>query len=99
SPTTLPSHSLHDALPILRGVRIDLVVVGSCHHQAPICARLLTVAPGRSALALAWTKQMHASTAQDAARKITRPLLCFGAVSSSRSEEHTSELQSRENLV
>src|SRR5690606_41583060 len=87
--------SLHDALPIstlaMAGlVQADTGVFGLVHWQTVVFARWLRlrqVSPGRSAGFWAWVDSQRGRRLHD-----TRLL-------DSRSEEHTSELQSRENLV
>src|SRR5690606_41923898 len=82
--------SLHDALPILRKIQLDLVCAGlgaiGLHDLADqrLQVHLVKIQPQPTGL-----------DAADIQQVVDQRLEAVGL----RSEEHTSELQSRENLV
>src|SRR5690606_41395186 len=88
APTAIYTLSLHDALPILAGQRFD--IVGAAERVDDV---------GDPAFML----QDQLCIAGDAAGKLGRQrdgfIKAVGMEALRRSEEHTSELQSRENLV
>src|SRR5690606_40519759 len=95
SPTEISALSLHDALPIFDGGQIALETAG----QVPEWA-----APGATVQALGWqTKVVSVDGSKIvislSKSKASRVELDSEVVVRERSEEHTSELQSRENLV
>src|SRR5690606_41405588 len=89
---------LHDALPISvnRMSRVSRPRTTTCwtsYNSAPDSARTAirpAVIPGRS---VPWTRQRIVEL------YVTRSVWLLPASAGKRSEEHTSELQSRENLV
>src|SRR5690606_41427328 len=99
APAVFSPLSLHDALPILvaRLVTIQVIdileIIQIKEHQRGILATLCTV---RHGLLQAVEQQAPiGQTGQGVVkRQVANLLLCL-----LRSEEHTSELQSRENLV
>src|SRR5690606_41841912 len=92
APSSIYTLSLHDALPILqsRAARCGRWRVRVQHLQVQI-QPLQSHAPALAVVALE-----HALEAAEDRRDARRPALARLEV---RSEEHTSELQSRENLV
>src|SRR5690606_39319240 len=89
SPTYTPS--LHDALPISRS---DSSAIDAFVQQA---RALAPHSAGEGRLILALDATMSRQPTWDMACEIQSRM--FDAVGKARSEEHTSELQSRENLV
>src|SRR5207253_9829740 len=87
STTELYTLSLHDALPILARLT-DLL-----EHQAVAQKEVLAAKTGH---AVAQSSLEQAKTAREQAR---RRLELLGLKAGQRSEEHTSELQSRGHLV
>src|SRR5690606_40072675 len=92
---TLSTHSLHDALPIWEwttftgndlGVLLGDFVLSSGRIDRPITVSSIVSSPMMAALAEARGAR-HVST-----------LTGFKWIVNARSEEHTSELQSRDNL-
>src|SRR5690606_41600578 len=90
TPTMTYHLSLHDALPIYRdpAPREQLTSLVAIEH-AVIDATIAMLAPGQK-FALLWSLQVGEHTVAGVQIKER---------DGSRSEEHTSELQSRENLV
>src|SRR5690606_40270344 len=92
APTQPCAPSLHDALPIWLG---DEAFFASLNTDAPAAA-------GWGKRAAAWTPESYAAAAAAPVGDPQHDRLVATLVKehfSSRSEEHTSELQSRENLV
>src|SRR5690606_41520962 len=88
STTAIYTLSLHDALPIcLLGVTHDLVGHGPKLDLEPLLLEATTV------------RGIQPSEALHGLLGVTRTDPCLEVVVDARSEEHTSELQSRENLV
>src|SRR5690606_41792313 len=89
-PTERDTLSLHDALPIFLGVEIDAVTLAEARRRIAdlIVQARLTDAQG--------TTGPSAGTATATAQPLSAQPPGGAHV---RSEEHTSELQSRENLV
>src|SRR5690606_40837534 len=96
-PTAIPSLSLHDALPISPGRRLARIglrlLAAALPARAQECAR--NDRGDRRALAARIRTVALAAGAARIARGADRASPAGGG----RSEEHTSELQSRENLV
>src|SRR5690606_40934243 len=99
SPTILPPLSLHDALPILGNARGDQIAhlpvgIASDPHKSMLVigGEHFGCADGQEADAGAIALERDGQVAV-----IGNVALAHGE--ESRSEEHTSELQSRENLV
>src|SRR5207253_11485152 len=90
SPSDLYTLSLHDALPILRGGAHPLCAVRR-HHPRTVRRDLLLVAQDDGAALVRATGQVALLAAV--------PRHEPGVLSDARSEEHTSELQSRGHLV
>src|SRR5690606_41929108 len=95
-PTRLSTLPLHDALPIwprCGNVALEQGTGSAAHRDAPLRfstwgvpkAPLIVLCSARAGLQCAQVRQ--------------RPAEPLGDVGPARSEEHTSELQSRENLV
>src|SRR5690606_41984805 len=88
--------SLHDALPIFR-----CSTLLRCVHSRKICTASIgcsSIETGGVTWSSARLLAYRASPSPSTASK--RPTIVWKSVTSaSRSEEHTSELQSRENLV
>src|SRR5690606_40895367 len=84
APETCPL-SLHDALPIFAGVHRRVVKIELCH--ASLCR---SIRPWKSPATSKTTEKTQRM--QHLRVPVAEPTRC-------RSEEHTSELQSRENLV
>src|SRR5690606_40244763 len=99
-PPSLLSHtlSLHDALPILSVFSVSVAV---------FCASTVAVEPSpriiaetaREARAIAAAGTVSLGTVSFGMLKPVRDVGAGSSASTVRSEEHTSELQSRENLV
>src|SRR5690606_40673394 len=98
APPAVAPLSLHDALPIsLVGVEAERQFAFAGLHQ--LCAPLVggmdeLPEPQRTALAVAFGQRSGA-----APDRFLVGLAVLNLLAEARSEEHTSELQSRENLV
>src|SRR5690606_41923114 len=90
APTESYTLSLHDALPILGSS-------ATSRRTSPKSARSETTYSGSRRRSL--TLKARSSDCSPQQSKRLPPATCRSSTSSSRSEEHTSELQSRENLV
>src|SRR5690606_41874065 len=94
-PSELYTLSLHDALPIWRGEHDDQQNDG----KDPVHARNITVHDGKhTGTRLAATRSFSRSPIERSSHMGTSRNEGEGN-KTARSEEHTSELQSRENLV
>src|SRR5690606_40739601 len=85
APTRISSLSLHDALPIFEG-----------GHMAERCAGFIIIALGEAIVVDGATFADLIWTPENVTAFISA---LVGSIAMWRSEEHTSELQSRENLV
>src|SRR5690606_39400214 len=99
-PTALPPLSLHDALPIWR-VRHprQRLLQRTLDRRRPGFARLAQPLPAVEIAAVVFNayRKTHGGKFRALVQPAVRPVRPAGA--QLRSEEHTSELQSRENLV
>src|SRR5690606_41669160 len=93
APTAIYTPSLHDALPIL-AIAGSLAILTAALTPAPhsvrtgICGEPVTEASGHD---------QGTSPEDDPSQTLC--CLCNGFAANARSEEYTSELQSRENIV
>src|SRR5690606_40370185 len=88
--------ALDDALPICEGVRLDHVARGDGREQQADAEQAGQPAP---LLAQAVADVVHRTAAEVPVRALLAIADGQGPLGEGRSEEHTSELQSRENLV
>src|SRR5690606_40804571 len=91
--TAIYTLSLHDALPIYTVVVAKI----ACRGDAERPRRALEKRP--SGIVVARRRNLKDGTRKDALGQVVDPLEAAPSVRRRRSEEHTSELQSRENLV
>src|SRR5690606_41298373 len=91
-PSDISTLSLHDALPILSIDKTMLALIGESKRLSP------SFIPETAWLNKSIVKSLSCLTFFSSSGVRFRAI-CSSPVSGPRSEEHTSELQSRENLV
>src|SRR5207247_10157881 len=96
---SLVSLSLHDALPISIALGFVLRMLGGCYAVDEIPTTWITLCTFFLALFLGFAKRRAELGESLTASNSQRPVLAEYSVAYLRSEEHTSELQSRVDLV